>query len=167
MKNPTWEGNTIQLTRRRTADRQTRLQMSSMIDVVFLLLIFFVMTFQIIAREGDFHVTAPGATTAGPPPSQLPLYVRLASGPDGRLRSIHLNDRRLADLDELHHEIVNIVDPPGTQAGSLQAPNVVLQCDDRLDYGELMRAITAVRGYLDADRDVIDLIQSIRLARRT
>ena len=35
---------------------KAELQMTSMIDVVFLLLIFFVMTFKISIQEGDFNV---------------------------------------------------------------------------------------------------------------
>ncbi len=42
--------------RTKGSDR-AELQLTSMIDVVFLLLIFFVMTFKIAAQEGDFSIS--------------------------------------------------------------------------------------------------------------
>ncbi|MFY7967519.1 MAG: ExbD/TolR family protein, partial [Pirellulaceae bacterium] len=38
---------------------KAELQMTSMIDIVFLLLIFFITTFKIAAQEGDFNVKMP------------------------------------------------------------------------------------------------------------
>ena len=51
---------TASTARRRTRPHDTiRLQMAAMIDVVFLLLVFFVMTFRIVPVEGDFNVKMP------------------------------------------------------------------------------------------------------------
>ena len=41
------------------AYEKIELQMTPMIDIVFLLLIFFVMTFKIVAAEGDFNIKMP------------------------------------------------------------------------------------------------------------
>lgn len=43
----------------RTANDKTELSMTSMIDIVFLLLVFFVMTLRIRTQEGDFNVEIP------------------------------------------------------------------------------------------------------------
>jgi benzoyl-CoA-dihydrodiol lyase len=53
--------------------------MTSMIDIVFLLLIFFVMTFKIVELEGDFSVRMPLAGTEGGvvDDTDLPLKLRL------------------------------------------------------------------------------------------
>ena len=65
------------------------LQMTAMIDVVFQLLIFFVMTFKIVLPEGDFNIRMPLAAESRPPsePDETPtLNLRLRSnGDDGTL----------------------------------------------------------------------------------
>ena len=43
-----------------------KLQMVAMIDIVFQLLVFFIMTFRITALEGDFQVNMPQASTTPP-----------------------------------------------------------------------------------------------------
>ena len=45
--------------RRDVEQEKHELNMTSMIDIVFLLLIFFVMTFKIVELEGDFSVRMP------------------------------------------------------------------------------------------------------------
>ena len=54
-------------------------QMAPMIDVVFLLLIFFMLTLKIISPEGDFNINMPAVAQAQPePPKLLPDFkVRL------------------------------------------------------------------------------------------
>ncbi len=59
---------------------EATLQLTSMIDVVFLLLIFFVMTFKIAAQEGDFSVKMPLQNAGGQPlepDADLPIKLRL------------------------------------------------------------------------------------------
>ena len=59
---------------RRPHDRgqKVELQMTPMIDIVFQLLIFFIITFKIVAPEGDFNIkmplAAPSAGRARRPP---------------------------------------------------------------------------------------------------
>ena len=45
------------------------LQMTPMIDIVFQLLIFFIMTFKIVAQEGDFNINMPQASPQSAPPA--------------------------------------------------------------------------------------------------
>ena len=40
-------------------DEKVEVQMTPMIDIVFQLLVFFIMTFKIVSLEGDFHVKMP------------------------------------------------------------------------------------------------------------
>ena len=60
-----------------------------MIDIVFLLLVFFVMTFRVTAIEGDFFIEPPAQAAAGPPDHQPPpLTVPSPSpAPPTRVRS--------------------------------------------------------------------------------
>ena len=56
--------------------------MTPMIDVVFQLMIFFMLTFNIIAPEGDFDVRMPLGKSSAEPLDDLqlpPIQVRLAS----------------------------------------------------------------------------------------
>ena len=53
----------------RRAGEEIELQMTPMIDIVFQLLIFFIMTFKIIAPEGDFNIKMPLSAPSDGPPS--------------------------------------------------------------------------------------------------
>src|SRR5438034_7818661 len=70
-------------------------QMTPMIDIVFQLLTFFVMTFKIASEEGDFNVKMPLGITNGFPQDQLPLQVRLSATPEGRLRDLQFNSKSI------------------------------------------------------------------------
>ena len=60
--------------------------MTSMIDIVFLLLIFFVMTFKIVELEGDFSVRIPlaGSASVSREPTDLPIELRMRAYAEGR-----------------------------------------------------------------------------------
>ena len=68
--------------------------MTSMIDIVFLLLVFFVMTFKIVEMEGDFTVRMPlaGDSSATSDIVDLPLKLRLRADDSGTLTSMSLNE---------------------------------------------------------------------------
>ena len=65
--------------------QKPELKLTSMIDVVFLLLIFFVVTATFTIEEGTVLATLPGnSRPIGPaPPPQIPVAVELASADDG------------------------------------------------------------------------------------
>ena len=44
---------------------ELKLNMTAMIDIVFQLLVFFVMTFKVVAMEGDFNIKMPLAAADG------------------------------------------------------------------------------------------------------
>ena len=70
-----------------SGDRRIQLQMTPMIDIVFQLLVFFIMTFKIVAQEGDFNIKMPLAAPAVGPVSDIampPIQVRLLSDAEGR-----------------------------------------------------------------------------------
>ena len=92
---------------------KNQLNMTSMIDIVFLLLVFFVMTFKIVELEGDFSVRMPLAshdTTSVPDPTDLPLKLRLVANEDGSLKSMKLNEIQLGtNFDDLRANVVKLV----------------------------------------------------------
>lgn len=71
-------------------DAKMDIQVSPLIDVVFLLLIYFMITASLIGREGDLPFRLP---TPGPIPMDMPLEVVIEIGADG---SIDVDGMRFA-----------------------------------------------------------------------
>ncbi len=149
------------------AGNEGQLQLTSMIDVVFLLLIFFVMTFKIAAQEGDFSVKMP-LQGSGAPPEQdadLPIKLRLKSDAGGNLADIVVNENQSfgKDFGKLRAFILQM--NPGGTAGPTDAkgPEVELDLDYQLNYEYVIGAITSVTGYKQGD-DVIRLVDRIKFA---
>ena len=61
------------------ADEKVEVQMTPMIDIVFQLLIFFIMTFKIVAQEGDFNIKMPlSAPSEGLPEEEVRKLLKAA-----------------------------------------------------------------------------------------
>lgn len=143
------------------------LSMTSMIDIVFLLLVFFVMTFKISAQEGDFNVKMPLQDSGAPADNtQLPLKLRLRADATGSLQEIVLNDTQSfgTDWEQLRGYIVQLV---GDQAGPTEdeGPEVEIDLDYNLHYVHVIEAITAVTGYRSGN-DIVRLIERIKFAKQ-
>ena len=149
------------------------LQMTPMIDIVFQLLVFFIMTFKIVAQEGDFNIKMPlAAQQAGlPDPSPiLSMHVRLRAAPDGSLLipgGIVVNGEMVFNTaDELHNYVISIVG--GDEPSARDDAEVELDCDYGLNYEHVIEAITAVSGYVDpATGQVERLIEKIKFTPPT
>jgi biopolymer transport protein ExbD len=157
----------MKLRDRARSDEKVELQMTSMIDIVFLLLVFFVMSFEISAQEGDFNVKMPLSNkNAGPPPdqTQLPLKLRLIADGEGRLGEIVLNENLSfgTDWDKLRGYVVGYV---GNESGPSEegGPEVEIDLDYNLHYIHVIEAITAVTGYRSGD-DIVRLVERIKFA---
>lgn len=153
------------------APEKNELNMTSMIDIVFLLLIFFVMTFKVVELEGDFSIKMPlaGTSNATIDPTDLPLKLRLLADDTGNLAGMKLNDIQLgigpAGFDKLRSTIVGQIasaGPIAEEAG--EGPEVEIDTDYNLRYEYVIRAITAVSGYKDGDQ-VVKLIEKIKFAK--
>ncbi|MBB3207255.1 biopolymer transport protein ExbD [Rhodopirellula rubra] len=150
---------------------KNELNMTSMIDIVFLLLIFFVMTFKIVEMEGDFSVKMPlaGSSNSTVDPTELPLKLRLRSDDTGTLVGMELNDIQMGNgpeaFDKLRGTIIGQIGssaPVAEEAG--EGPEVEIDTDYNLRYEYVIRAITAVSGYKDGDQ-VVKLIEKIKFAK--
>ncbi|MBL8869820.1 MAG: biopolymer transporter ExbD [Planctomycetaceae bacterium] len=144
---------------------KAELQMTSMIDVVFLLLIFFVMTFKISVQEGDFNVRMPQPGTAAAPQEQtsLPLNLRLRADGNGRIAEIILNDNSFGqDFNALNQYILSYVGGTDGPQGE-DSPEVEIDLDYNLRYEHVIQAITAVTGQRQGD-DIIRLVEKIKFA---
>lgn len=143
------------------------LQMTAMIDIVFQLLIFFIMSFKIAAAEGDFNVKMPlAAPRAGAPMDDNlpPMKVRLTASPGGQLAGITLNDNRFTNFQQLHQYVIGVIgDERGP--GSRQATaEIELDCDYNLQYSNVIEAITSVSGYTAPDGTIVKLVEKIKFA---
>lgn len=151
-----------------SGDNEGHMQLTSMIDVVFLLLIFFVMTFKIAAQEGDFSVKMPLQNPGGQPPepdADLPIKLRLRGDADGNLADIVVNDNQSfgQDFAKLRSFILQMT-PGGTDGPSdAKGPEVELDLDYQLKYEHVIAAITSVTGYRQGD-EVIRLVDRIKFA---
>ena len=149
---------------------EIELQMVPMIDIVFQLLIFFIMTFKIVLPEGDFNIRMPlAAPHEGPPDeNQLPpMKVRMKADSSGELASLALNERVFTGRDpfgSLHAHLISVV---GTERGPSSAAataEVELDVDYDLKYKYVIEAITNISGYVTEDKQIVKLIEKIKFA---
>ncbi len=138
------------------------LQMTPMIDIVFNLLVFFVMTFKIAAPEGDFNVKMPAQAAQGvpDPASMPPIKIRITAAKDGGLAGVSFADVPVKSLQDLRIKVREIVgDAPGP--GTLENTEIEFDCDYNLRYQYVIQAMTAVSGYIH-DGQVVKLVEKIK-----
>ena len=145
----------------RLAGQRGELKMTAMIDVVFLLLIFFVMTFRIASPEGDFQISMPQRQGPDIGPDLPPVTVRLTADADGQLSGITLGERPIQSFEQLRTQIRSLVgDCPGPLPAG-DGPQLDLICDEHLNFEHAMDAVTVASGYID-DGHIVKLIEKIR-----
>lgn len=148
------------------AGSKIAIDMTPMIDIVFQLLTFFIMTLKIATPEGDFNIKMPlAAPRAGTPdPDALPpMKLRLVASSSGDCADIILNARSFSGgnrWDELHTHVASIVGDGSQKADA----EVEIDADYNLKYENVIRAITAVSGSVDENGQVIKLVEKIKFA---
>ncbi|MCA9087051.1 MAG: biopolymer transporter ExbD [Planctomycetaceae bacterium] len=147
---------------------KVEVNMAAMIDVVFQLLIFFMLTLKILAPEGDFNINMPLGAVGTPDPTQTPpmdLKVTLQANEDGTLNQLFFGGRGLGNdfpacFERLNFEIAQV-------AGSGQATGedieVEIKPDYNLHYRYIVRAISACRGRMVGNK-MITYIEKIKFA---
>ena len=150
------------------SDDKIKLQMTPMIDIIFQLLVFFIMSFKIILPEGDFNIRMPAAAdTRTSVPSETPtLRLRLRADADGNLAGVFLGDQALGNspgvFGQVHAQIRSLVgDASGPGTASDQ--EVEIEADYNLKYVNTIRAITAISGYIENGQRH-QLIEKVRFA---
>jgi biopolymer transport protein ExbD len=142
------------------------IDMTPMIDIVFQLQAFFVMTFSFVTPEGDFNIKMPlAAPSEGTPDEELlpPIKILLKGGDSGALSQIKMGDRDIQDFQVLRGEIMSMVGNtgPSSEGGGYE---VEFACDYDLHYEHVIAAITAVTGYRNRENQVVKLIEKIKFA---
>ena len=152
-------------------DDRVEIQMTPMIDIVFQLLIFFIMTFKVVSMEGDFNIKMPlAAPSEGLPDEDKlpPMKIRMIAGANGRLAQMSLNDTTFgtdgAEFERLHKYIIGIVGDERGPGSVQDTAEIELDCDYNLEYDFVIKAITAVSGYVDADGNIVRLVEKIKFA---
>jgi biopolymer transport protein ExbD len=127
------------------------IDMTPMIDVVFQLLIFFMLTLKIKTDEGDFSINMPLGQSQATTDMMPDLKVRMVANPDGTLAALQFGRRNLGTGDrayaELNQQVLAVIGRPGGAFSKDLA--VEIDPDYELDYSEVMKAITAVSGRVD------------------
>lgn len=132
-------------------------KMAPMIDIVFLLLIFFMLTLKITEQEGDFNINMPIGTvkpaTEPPPPIKIqPLKVRLRGNPGGQLVSLEFNGNNLGNGSRayqlLNQEVLSALG--GRADNPLKKDmEVEIEADAGLHYEYVINAVSACNGKME------------------
>ena len=160
------------LLRRRVPREKITAAMAPMIDVVFLLLIFFMLTLKIVEPEGDFQIALPPAPVAAAATAELPpqqLNVRLEADTEGRLTGLRLGSRQLGNtpqaFDLLNTEVLRLIGRSGNPHTS--DIEVTIDADYQLNHEFVVRAISACSGRLDEQSgQIVRYLDKIRLKTR-
>ena len=151
--------------------------MTSMIDVVFLLLAFFVITYKTPEVEGDFNIRMPidAQSTSQPSLDDLsPVTIKLSSDAKGALIGIRFGETPISDMKALRAAVYRYVNQNSTSfqdaySGAGQPEfrddlEVELDCDPQLHYRYAMEAITAVTGYLNSNDQIVKMVEKVKFA---
>lgn len=135
---------------RKSAAAKVDMPMAPMIDIVFQLLIFFMLNLKIVAPEGDFNVNLPKSGGPGIE-TGTPIRVGLRSDADGKLTQLTLGERNLgnddAAFERLNSEILRIIGRPGSPA--IADLEVEIDADFETQYQYVVRAISRCTGRFD------------------
>jgi biopolymer transport protein ExbD len=148
-------------------DDKIELQMTTMIDIVFQLNIFFCLTFKIILPEGDFNIRMPAtaAQRAVEPSENLPVSLVLKADPAGGLADLQADGRSFGTGEEafgrLRSYVMGLVSDAGGP-GSAADQEVEIDFDYDLQYDYVIQAITAITGYVDQNNQRHKLIERIK-----
>jgi hypothetical protein len=105
------------------------------------------------------------ASRAAEPSETLPLTLEMKAGPDGRLADLKLAGRSFGNgrdaFARLHQHVLGLVTDSGGP-GTATEQEIELDCDYDLDYEYVVRAITAITGYIDSSGQQHKLIEKLK-----
>ena len=134
--------------RKRQQLGKPKINMIPMIDMVFLLLTFFVLTFRFIIPEGDFNIQMSSMEQAPHVAVDTDVVqVRLLADENGRLAEIQLDGGRLdGEMMERFEMLRQRVSAIGLARRILEQSDLEVELfpDGHLRYEYLVRAITAI-----------------------
>ena len=155
--------------RRRPQSKPEKLEtnMSAMIDIVFQLLIFFMLTLKIVEPEGDFNINMPAqGAPSQTQEMQLPdIKVKLRANPDGTLAGLYFGQRNLGigppAFNQLNIEILKLIGKPGDPI--TKDMEVEIDADYHLHFSHVINAVGACTGRIDKrSGKVVKYIEKIK-----
>ncbi len=158
--------------RNQSAASKIEIPMAPMIDVVFQLLIFFMLTLKIVEPEGDFDINMPigaPAQSAVTDADLPPFKVRMEAEPgSGQLRQLYFNGNPLGTgegaFQLLNSEVLKGVNAlKATGPGNLDKQEVEIDPDYGLNYEFIISAISACSGKM-VDGKMVRYISRIKFA---
>lgn len=152
-----------------SAPSKVEVPMAPMIDIVFQLLIFFMLNLKIVAPEGNFNINLPiSAPSNAQQDISLPdIKVGLRSDQDGNLTQLTLGGNNLgnneAAFDRLNKEILTIIGRPGNPL--TKEIEVELDADYECQYKYVVKAISRCTGRFDPQtQQVARYVEKIKFA---
>ena len=152
--------------RSHSGGEKVELMMTPMIDIVFQLLAFFIMSFKLAAQEGDFNVKMPLAGAAPGISSSVlpPIKVRLTADAQGKLASLSLNETPLVSFKQLQNNLIQLVGTDRSPGSIADMAEVELDCDYDLRYEGVVNAVTHVSGYVADGGVIVKLVEKIKFS---
>ena len=148
---------------------KVEIPMAPMIDIVFQLLIFFMLNLKIVAPEGNFNINLPvSAPSNAPSDVNLPdIKVGLRSDRDGNLVQLTLGGNNLgndnAAFERLNAEVLKIIGRPGNPL--TKDIEVELDADFECQYKYVVKAISRCTGRVDPRTQAVTrYIEKIKFA---
>jgi biopolymer transport protein ExbD len=158
-----------------------KLEMVPMIDIVFQLLVFFIMIYKPTAMEGDYNILMPSASenqTMTTDPLDDVLEVTLVAGPDRFIDTIRVSYAgqeknfkaessadsavRQPAFNSLHNFVLGAVGSGNADPAAASEIEAELEIDYDLRYVDTVSAIEAISGYKREDGQIIKLIEKIK-----
>lgn len=157
--------------RKHGSEAKVEMQMTAMIDVVFQLLTFFIMSFKVALPEGNFNIKMPlgGSISAADVPTST-LRVVMRGDAEGRLNTMLFEGEQLftgdavASYTRLHQRVLAMANNLGGPGSLADPPEVELDCDYNLKYEYVIRAISEVSGHRDEKGQVLKLFEKVKFA---
>ena len=145
-----------------------KLNMTAMIDIVFQLLVFFIMTFKVVAMEGDFNIKMPLASeSVSSMIDDIPdiIIVRLTAGQNGNIAGIVVDDNESFSEATMFQDLTTLVEQQlagesNPESGS--ETEVEFDIAYNLKYLYTVKAIEAVSGRVNPDGSVKKLIKKVK-----
>ncbi len=133
-------------------------QMVPMIDVVFQLLIFFMLTLKVTTVEGDFSINMPIGQSSSTPDELPPetIRVHLVANADGTLGNVIYMNTPLGVGETAFEKLnFNVRDAVGFRGGKPTIDNVEveIEADYNLHYRYTIRAVSACTGTMHRTAD--------------
>jgi biopolymer transport protein ExbD len=137
------------------------------------LLVFFILTFKVVAQEADFNIRMPAAATKSMTDiAPQVLKVRITAGGSGVMSDLKLDGKSLgngaAAFKALRDIVRGKIDDAGGPTAAAEVLEVEFDADYEVQYDYVIRAMDAISGYKTGSGDNVKInrmIEKVRFAQ--